>query len=109
MSRCLSTLMVGIAATIAAGCGGSSSSVPPQGTTVAVTFSGTNTPSAVATQSGNGPFAAASLQGGNQLFLTLPNGTVKYGIAYVCSAFNDEFVFEATTQDATALTLSCPA
>jgi hypothetical protein len=109
MSRCLGTFIVGIAATMAAGCGGSSPSVPPQGTTVAVTFGGVATPQAVATQSGDGPFVAASLQGGNQLFLTLPSGTTKYGIAYVCSAFNDEFVFEATTQDATVLTLSCPS
>lgn len=109
MSRCLGTLIVGIAAIMAAGCGGSSSPVPPQGTTVAVTFSGTTPPAAVATQSGDSSFVAASLQGGNQLFLTLPTGTVKYGFAYVCSTFNDEFVFEATTQDATALTLTCPS
>jgi hypothetical protein len=110
MSRCLSMLIVGIAAAMAAGCGGGSpSSVPPQGTSVAVTFAGATMPQAVATQSGGGPFEAASLQGGNQLFLTLPIGTTKYGIAYVCATFNDEFVFEATTQDATALTLNCPS
>lgn len=106
MSRCLSMSIVGIAAMMVAGCGGSSSTIPPQGTTVAVTFAGTTAPAAVATQIGDGPFAGASLQG-NQLFLTLPTGTTKYGIAYVCSALNDEFVFEATTQDATTLTLSC--
>jgi hypothetical protein len=101
--------IVGIAAIMAAGCGGGSTTVPPQGTSVAITFGGTTMPQAVATQSGDGPFIAASLQGGNLLFLTLPNGTTKYGIAYVCPVFNDEFVFEATTQDATALTLNCPA
>ncbi len=108
MSRCLGTLIIGIAATMAAGCGGSSTSVPPQGTTVTVTFSGTTTPQAVAAKVGDDPFVAAPLQG-NQIFMFLPSGTVKYSVAYVCSAFNDEFVFEATTQDATALTLSCPS
>jgi len=103
-----------------AGCGGSSSKTPPipspsGPTTITVTFANA-TPLAAAVQIGSGAFAAASIQSG-QLSLTVPAGTTNYAIAYVCPPFNVvattiedfEFVIEATTQDATAYTVSCSA
>lgn len=106
MSRFLGILVVGILTVLVVGCGGSPT-VTPQGTVIVATFAGALQPQAVATKTGDGAFVAASLQG-NVLSLTLPTGTTKYGIAYVCPVFNDEFVLEATTQDATALNVSCP-
>ncbi|HEV3315972.1 MAG TPA: hypothetical protein VG488_03340 [Candidatus Angelobacter sp.] len=79
-----------------------------QGTAVTVTFAGTTLPQAVATQTGSGPFTAASLEFGNLLHLVVPTGMTKYSIAYVCADLNDEFVIEATVMDSTALTVSCP-
>src|SRR6185312_13020694 len=100
-----------------AGCGGNSGTPPvPSGpTTITVTFANA-TPLAAAVQIGSGAFARASIQSG-QLSLTVPAGTTNYAIAYVCPPFNVvattiedfEFVIEATTQDATAYTVSCSA
>ena len=106
MSRFLGFLIGAILTALVIGCGGSPA-VAPQGTVVVATFAGALQPQAVATKTGDGGFVAASLQG-NALSLTLPTGTTKYGIAYVCPVFNDEFVIEATTQDAMALNVSCP-
>lgn len=106
MSRFLGMVIVGILTALVIGCGGGPG-VAPQGTVVVATFAGALQPRAVATKTGDGAFVAASLQG-NVLSLTLPTGTTKYGIAYVCAQFDDEFVIEATTQDATALNVSCP-
>jgi hypothetical protein len=51
---------------------------------------------------------------GNQLTLTLPTGTTKFAVAYVCPPIvlpglttNNEFVVEATMQDGPAFTASC--
>ncbi len=97
-----------------AGCGGGSSTSPsPTGNTVIVTFTD-GTPVAVAEQIGTGSFAAASLQSG-KLTLTLPSGTTRYAIAYVCppvtffGTLNAESVIEATLQDGTAYSVSCSA
>jgi len=96
------------------GCGGGSSTSPsPTGNTVIVTFTD-GTPVAVAEQVGTGSFAAVSLQSG-KLTLTLPSGTTKYAIAYVCppvtffGTLNAESVIEATLQDGTAYSVSCSA
>jgi hypothetical protein len=106
MSRFWGVSIVGILPALVIGCGGSPT-VTPQGTVVTATFAGALQPQAAATKTGDGSFVPASLQG-NLLNLTLPTGTTKYGIAYVCAQFNDEFVIEATTHDATALNVSCP-
>jgi hypothetical protein len=106
MSRFLGILIGGILTALVLGCGGSPV-VTSQGTVVTATFAGALLPQAVATKTGDGAFMPASLQG-NVLSLTLPSGTTRYGIAYVCAAFNDEFVIEATTQDVMAFTVSCP-
>jgi len=107
MSGLLKVLILGIVATLLAGCGGSSSGTP-QGTVISVMFAGGTAPQAVATQTGGGAFTPAVLQAGNMLNFVLPTGTTKYAIAYVCPLFNDEFVFEATVQDGTVFTMSCP-
>src|SRR5437899_6711167 len=99
-----------------AGCGGSSPTPPPPppGT---VTFTFTNgTPAAAAVQIGTGAFTATS-PSGNQLTVSIPNGTTKYAVAYVCppivignppSLFvNNEFVVESTIQDGTAINANC--
>ncbi|HXB20624.1 MAG TPA: hypothetical protein VNV88_04535 [Candidatus Solibacter sp.] len=104
MSRFPGILISGILATLLVGCGGSSSSAP-QSNVVTVTFSGT--PQSVATQVGSGAFTSATLQSGNPLTLVLPQGTTKYAVAWVCPLFNEEFVIEATLQDATAFTAVC--
>ncbi|HLY99802.1 MAG TPA: hypothetical protein VKT33_12150 [Candidatus Angelobacter sp.] len=82
------------------------------GTMVTVTFTG-GTPLAAATQSGTGTFTAATITGG-KLSLTVPQGTTKYAIAWVCpgvagsgNTVNSEFVIEATTQDPTSFSTSC--
>jgi hypothetical protein len=106
MTRFLGILICGILTALVAGCGGNPA-VTQQGMVITATFAGTLQPQAVATKTGDGAFVPASLQG-NVLSLILPTGTTKYGIAYVCSLLNDEFVLEATTQDATALNVSCP-
>lgn len=106
MSRFLGMLVVGILTALVLGCGGSPTATP-QGTVVTATFAGQFKPQVVAAKTGDGAFVPASLQG-DTLRLALPTGTTKYGIAYVCAQLNDEFVFEATTQDATALNVSCP-
>jgi hypothetical protein len=84
----------------------------PGGTAITVTFAG-GTPLTAATQTGTGNFTAATVAGG-KLSLTVPQGTTKYAIAYVCpgvaglrNTVNSEFVIEATTQDPTSFTTSC--
>ncbi|HLJ27471.1 MAG TPA: hypothetical protein VKY85_12230 [Candidatus Angelobacter sp.] len=107
-----------------AGCGGGGagnsgnpgSPSGPTGTTVTVTLSPfTELPSAAGVQTGTGPFkavAAGTLQSG-QVSFTLPNGSSNYAFAYVCQAGGtsaqdlNEFVIEATTQDATSLMVNC--
>src|SRR5262249_26848080 len=50
---------------------------------------------------------------GSQVSFTLPSGTSKYAIAFVCppvaamGTLNPEFVIEATTQDTTSFTANC--
>jgi hypothetical protein len=84
----------------------------PGGTAITVTFAG-GTPLTAAAQTGTGNFTAATVTGG-KLSLTVPQGTTKYAIAYVCpgvaglkNTVNSEFVIEATTQDPTSFTTSC--
>lgn len=112
-------LCAAVAASIA-GCGGGATSnggmgagggnLPPSNSTITITFTD-GTPLAVATQIGNGPFTAASLQNNT---LTLPAGTTKYAVAYVCPTMFSlgsgfEFVIEATVQDGSAYSVSCMA
>ncbi len=70
-------------------------------------------PVAAAVRIGSGAFAIAPVKNG-QVTLTLPEGTARYGIAYVCPpppfdfiASVNEFVIEATVEDGLAFTLSC--
>jgi hypothetical protein len=100
-------LILSILALLAAGCG-SGPSGAPQGTVITITFAGAFTPQAVATQVGGRAFRQAALLAGNLLVFNLPTGTTKYAVAYVCAEFSDEFVLEATVEDGTVLTLSCP-
>ncbi len=105
MSRLPGIFILGILLVMVIGCGGNSSSTA-EGTPVTITFVGT-APQALAVQTGNGPFTAASLEAGNFLHLVVPTGATKYAIAYVC-ALTSEFVFEATITDSTEVTAKCP-
>ena len=109
---------IGLAAALAcalAGCGGSSSAGPstgPTSTTVVYTFQG-EAPSAAAVEIGTGSFTAATIQSG-QLSLSIPNGTTKYAIAYVCpeaaglgNLITAEYAIEASTADGNSFTTSC--
>jgi hypothetical protein len=108
---CRTCALILILATFSA-CGRSSrsSDTPPVGTPITVSFSAAQPPSVVAEQIGSGAWATAALQGG-ALHLTLPPGTTRYAVAYVCPIVgtNNEFVIEATTQDSNAYTVSCQA
>jgi len=108
------------------GCGGSSTGSGSGGggtggeanpTTVTFTVTGP-APTAVATAVGSGAFTAATLSSG-RLTLTVPAGTANFAVAYVCPAApvntgpgateqTDEWVYEASTADGTALTGTCP-
>ncbi|HLW52135.1 MAG TPA: hypothetical protein VKW06_04765 [Candidatus Angelobacter sp.] len=92
-------------------CGGNSSN-PVMPTVVTVSF-GTGAPVAAAAQMGAGTFSAVPIQG-SQISVTLPPGTTRYAIAYVCPprvlgtvTDNSVFVIEATVQDGSALNSSC--
>lgn len=93
------------------GCGGGSGNNGPVGpdTTINVNFSGA-TPTAVATQAGNGAFTSATPAG--QITFVVPGGTQKYAVAFVCpfsngSTLNTEFVFEGSIMDTTSPTVNC--
>jgi hypothetical protein len=94
------------------GCGGGSSSsggsTTSPGVRIAVTFGGGVAPQAVASQIGANSWSIASLQG-QTLNLTLPDGTSKYGIAYVCGTgqYISEYVAYATPRDGSSYTVSC--
>jgi hypothetical protein len=110
-------LVVGSVLIVSVGCGSGSSNPPPPPPPQTVTFTFTNgTATAAAVQTGTGAFASAPLTG-NKLTFTVPNGTTKFAVAYVCSPIvigsppslivTDESIIEATTQDGTAFTADC--
>jgi hypothetical protein len=109
-------LVVGILILSILDCGGgspSNSPPPPLSQTVVLTFTD-GTPAAAAVQTGTGSFMPASLTG-NKLTVTLPSGTTKFSVAYVCPPIvlstltvNNEVIVQATTQDGAAFTASCP-
>ncbi len=113
-----------------AGCGGGSSGGGNSGgggnggggesnpTAVTFTISGP-TPTAVATQIGSGSFTGATLTAG-QVTLSLPSGTTKFALAYVCpiapptngdiaAAQTVQGLIEATTADGTSFSETCPS
>jgi hypothetical protein len=105
-------MLVAALTVVIAGCG--SSTQNPPGKTVTVSFVD-GTPVAAAVRIGSAAFATAPVKNG-QVTLTLPEGTARYGIAYVCPppaveiiASIHEFVIEATVDDGLAFTLSCSA
>jgi hypothetical protein len=112
--------VVGTLTACGGGNGGSSSSggnsggnnpPPPANTDIVYTFTGGN-PAAVATQIGTGAWTAGTAPTNNQFTVSIPSGTTNYGLAYVCPAFNNEFIdweqiTEATVADGTAFTVSC--
>jgi len=113
-SMVFSVLVFGLASCGGSGgSGGGGGGLSPSGTQIAVTFSGA-TPLAVANQIGSGSWTTASLQSGEVDFL-VPEGTATYSLAYVCPTaqgmgpINNEVVIQATTQDATSYTLTCPS
>jgi hypothetical protein len=92
-----------ILAGVLSGCGSGNNMVPSGGTPITLTFAG-GTPTAVATQTGNGTFTA--MTPGSQITFTLPQGTSTYAIAYACPPFSgvtvtitEEHVIEVSTQD----------
>lgn len=111
---------VSAALLLVAGCGGGNTGTTggggPTSTTVTFTFQG-GTPTAVAASIGSGAYTAETLNG-NSLTLTLPSGTTKFAVAYVCPAWTQpsgtgttqveqETVFEATTTDGTSFHQAC--
>jgi hypothetical protein len=100
-----------------AGCGGGSSIVGTGGggggnnpTTVTFTFKGA-APTAVAAKIGTGGFTAQTLSSGI-LTLSLPSGTTKFAVAFVCSPPQTiptpfQYVIEADTADGTSFNDSC--
>lgn len=103
------------------GCGGSSSSSgggnsgggggSTTPTTVTFTFTG-QTPTAVAAKVGTGSFT--SVTPASSVSLSVPSGTTKFAVAYVCPAvtvssnqITYQTVVEATISDGTAYTYSC--
>lgn len=105
-----------------AGCGGNSNSGNGGGgggngspTTVTVKFTG-GMPLAVATQIGSGSFAPTTATS-NAVTLTVPAGTDKFAIAYVCQTVNGfgssqstytfQNVIEASTLDGNSFTQGC--
>jgi len=95
------------------GTGGSGSNGGP--TTVTIKFSGA-TPTAVAAQIGSGSFTPMSVTS-NALTLTLPAGTDKFAVAYVCQTVNGagsaqttstfQNAIEASTLDGTSFSQGC--
>jgi hypothetical protein len=88
--------------------GGGGGGNPP--TTVTFSFRGPTPPAAVAAQIGSGAFAVQTVSSGT-VTLSIPTGTKNFAVAYVCPSFdpgggnvirNDEYVFEASTDDGTA-------
>lgn len=118
-------LVVGVCATLLAGCsgGGNMSSGGGSGTdgggggnsatTVTITFGGTSVPPAVAAKIGTGAFAAEALSG-SALTLSIPSGTSNYAVAYMCPSLYGppssqfEYVWEASTADGTPPNFTCP-
>lgn len=110
----------------ASGGGGSTGGGGPTGsggngsnssTTVTFTFTGTM-PSAVATQVGSGSFTLATVSSG-AVSLSVPSGTTRFALAYVCPPGNEtagltavtsttQSVIEATVADGTSYTAPCP-
>ena len=104
---------------LVAGCGGGPGSGGTTGgggqsgtpTTVTFTFQGA-TPTAVAASIGSGAYTAETLSG-NTLTLSIPSGTTKFAVAYVCPVygtalqFTSETIFEATTKDGTSFSEPC--
>lgn len=130
MRLCAEWLAVGVVAALVAGCGGGGSSSGGGGgtgggngggggtaTTVTVNFKG-QTPTAVATQVGTGAFATVTPAA--TVTLSLPSGTTKFAVAYVCPAVTltvgmalsqvtNQNVLEATTRDGTSFNAVCGA
>ncbi len=122
--RFLQPMSVFLAAALLSGCGSSGGSgggggggggMTPTGTPVTVTFSTKGSmPTAVAEQIGSGAWTTASVQSG-ALNLTVPTGTTKYAVAFVCppvllqGTLDQENVIEATTSDPTSYTVDCYA
>lgn len=116
--------VVALVAGVVAGCGGGASSGGSGGggtggggnsTTVTFSFEGA-TPTAVATQVGSGAFQTVTPAA--SVSLTLPSGTTKFAVAYVCPAVmvnsstgqvltTGQDVFEATTTDGTSFSGTC--
>lgn len=105
------------AALMLSGCGGSSGNGGGNGgggnnpTTVTFTIT-EGIPTAVATQIGSGSFTAVTPAG--TITLTLPSGTTKFAVAYVCPAVTTgetattyQQVFAASTLDGTSFSETC--
>lgn len=72
------------------GCGGGSSPPPPpSGTNISVAFAGP-APVAIASQIGTGNWPATSLPSNQNWNFTIPEGTTRYAIAYVCPEHQDD-------------------
>ncbi len=103
--------IVWVLAGLLSGCGSGGSMMPPGGTPVTLTFTG-STPTAIATQAGAGAFTP--MTPANQITFTLPQGTTTYAVAYVCPPISlvtvtqiQEHVIEVSTQDNVQLKLLC--
>jgi len=106
-----------------AGCGGSGGGGNMGGggggnpTTVTFTFKGA-APTAVAAQIGSGSFKAETVSSG-AVSLSIPDGTTKFAVAYVCPSVavmaggtqvgqnTNETIVEASTADGTSFTVTC--
>ena len=103
-------VVLGLWAFTLTGCSNNTTGVGQASTTITVTFVG-GTPLAVANQIGTGSFTAMTAS--SQVSFTVPSGTSKYAIAFVCppvttmGTLNPEFVIEATTQDTTSFNANC--
>ena len=71
-------------------------------------------PTAIASQIGTANWVTASVPSNRKWSFTIPEGTSRYAIAYVCPDYSDphftvynEYVFEATTLDTTTYTVPC--
>lgn len=121
-SFCSRLWTLGLVVGLIAGCGGGSGGNNTGGgggssTTVTFTFVFDSAPT-VAARIGSGSFAPVTLSS-NTLTLSIPQGTTDFAVAYLCPAYpyfvngiqysyNDQYVIEASTQDQTSFTESCP-
>ena len=109
--------VTGCGSSVKSGGGGGGGGGNTNPTTVTVTFKATSI-AAVAVKIGSGSFTPATLSS-NTLTLSIPQGTTDFAVAYLCPtypsysgglqySYNEQYVIEGNTQDATSFTESCP-